>query len=107
VLLGVGKVRYNNEIRESNEVLEEVGMTPLHLTYKEGLAFNNGTSMMTAIAVLGLVKAKKLLKLADISASLTLECLGGRSNAYEDKVHKLRPHIGQINTARNINKILE
>jgi histidine ammonia-lyase len=73
--LGVGKVRYKNEIRDSKDVLEEVGMLPLHLSYKEGLAFNNGTSMMTAIAVLGLIKANKLLKLADISASLTLECL--------------------------------
>lgn len=107
VMLGVGKVRYKNEARESKDVLEEAGMTPLKLTYKEGLAFNNGTSMMTAIAVLGMLKAKKLLKLADISASLTLECLGGRSKAYEEKVHMLRPHIGQINTAKNINRILE
>ena len=107
VLLGVGKVRYKNEIRDSKDVLEEVGMIPLHLSYKEWLAFNNGTSMMTAIAVLWLIKANKLLKLADISASLTLECLWWRSNAYQSKVHRLRPHIGQINTAENINKLLE
>lgn len=107
VLLWEGKVKYHGEIKSAKDALKEAWMKPLSLTYKEWLAFNNGTSMMMAVAILWLIKAKKLLKLADISAALTLEALGGRSAAFKDIVHQLRPHDGQITTARNVNKLLE
>lgn len=80
---------------------------PLRLTHKEGLALINGTTLMAAIAALSSVRMKYLLDLADISVSMTAEACCGRSDAFREDVHALRPHPGQQQSARNIRTLLD
>ncbi len=78
-----------------------------HLSYKEGLALNNGTTQMTAYAALALHRMERLLKIADIAAAMAVEAMAGRSDAYLEKVHDLRPHPGQVSAAANMRKLME
>ncbi len=80
---------------------------PFSLSYKEGLALTNGTTVMTAIGVLAIHDADELIKHADISGSMSLEAIAGRSRAFDAKVHEIRPHTGQVNTAANIRSMID
>ncbi len=106
-LIGKGKVRYKGKITDASEMLKKLKSEPLHLQSKEGLALLNGTQFMSAHAVFGLLKAFRLLKLADIIGALSLEAYDGRIEPFDERLHQLRPHPGQIETAFNIRKLLE
>lgn len=92
----------NNKIISSKASLQKFGLVPVILEAKEGLALINGTQMMTSFAAFISIRAKKIAKLADISASLTHEALRSTDKAYYAKLHRLRPFPGQITTAKNI-----
>jgi histidine ammonia-lyase len=99
--------RYTDEkIIPSSEALMRFGFKPAVLEAKEGLALINGTQMMTAFAVLISIRARKLNKIADISASLTHEALRATDKAFDPKLHKLRPFPGQIATAENVLRMI-
>jgi histidine ammonia-lyase len=106
LIIGEGYAYYNNEIIPSKDVLAKHRLKPFKLGAKEGLAMINGTQMMTAYAVEILNRAKRLSKLADISGALSVEALKGSDVAFSDKLQKVRPHKGQINTASNLRKLL-
>jgi len=101
-LLGKGKVKYQGEVVNSKKALKKEGMEPLKLASKEGLALINGTQMMAAIEVLSIIRAIKLIKTADMALALSLEGLKGIKGAFDQDIHKLRPHPGQIDSAANI-----
>ena len=82
-------------------------MFPIKLKAKEGLALINGTQMMTAFAAYISLKAKSLIKQADISAALSHEALRATDKAYDARLHELRPYKGQIETAQNMLALLE
>jgi histidine ammonia-lyase len=105
-LIGEGECYYNGILTSSKEALEKCGLTPVALTSKEGLALINGTQVMTAVGVLTVYDAINLVKLSDISASLTIEALNGITDAFLPVLHEVRPHKGQIDTARNFLSIL-
>ncbi|MGE5314859.1 MAG: histidine ammonia-lyase [Acidobacteriota bacterium] len=88
------------------EALESVGLTPLKLTAKEGLALINGTQMMTAFASLIIHEAALLCKLADVTAALSVEALRGTDKAFDPKIHALRPYPGQIAAASNLRRLV-
>ena len=90
------------KILKSSVALKKFGLTPVKLAAKEGLALINGTQMMTAFAAYICIEAKKLEKIADISGALSHETLRGTDNAFDLRLHKLRPFPGQIATAKNI-----
>ncbi len=92
----------SNKIISSKKGLERFKFTPVTLEAKEGLALINGTQMMTSFAAFISIRAKKIAKLADISASLTHEALRSTDKAYDAKLHHLRPFPGQITTAKNM-----
>lgn len=102
VLMGEGKVWNNDKIIDAREALKKNGLKPIRFEAKEGLAWNNGTSVMTGIAALTLRKAEMLADVADLACALTVEGLCGVASAYDPRVHKLRPHSGQIQSAKNI-----
>jgi len=77
------------------------------LQAKEGLALINGTQMMTAIGVLSLLEAENISKAADIAAAQAVEALRGTRTPYLDITHRVRPHPGQMATARNLLRLLE
>ena len=106
ILLGEGQAYYQGQLCSGAEALERAGLAPVTLEAKEGLALINGTQAMTAQGVLALHDSSVLLGTADITASLTLEALCGIPNAFDERVHALRSHAGQIITAANIRRIL-
>lgn len=91
---------------KSTPALKKFGLTPVKLSAKEGLALINGTQMMTAFASYICVKAKELIKTAEISAALSHEALRATDRAYDERLHKLRPYPGQLTTAKNMLALL-
>ncbi|PLX30598.1 MAG: histidine ammonia-lyase [Ignavibacteria bacterium] len=93
--------------RPSAEALKEAGLDPVRLSAKEGLALINGTQMMTAYLTYTTVRAKSLIRQADISGAMTLEGLLGTTNAADPRLHEVRPHPGQQAAARNLLRLLQ
>lgn len=108
VMLGLGEAFHKGEKLSGKEALEKAGIEPLpFLSSKEGLALINGTQVMTSIGALAVHDAEVLSKAADIACALTFEALNGITCAYDHKVHEVRGQIGQIDTAKNLLRILE
>jgi len=107
VLLGEGEAYYKGERMPGNKAMELANIATVELTSKEGLALINGTQVMTSVGALALYDGMNLAKIADIAAALTAESQNGIVTAYDEKVHKVRPHSGQINTAKNLLKLLK
>lgn len=107
VLIGEGKAEFNGEILSGAEALEKAGLTPITLAAKEGLALTNGTSVMTAVGLLETANAKRLADLADVSGCMSLEALNGTLDAFDERIHALRPHPRQIDCAADLRDILE
>jgi histidine ammonia-lyase len=105
-LLGTGKVYYNNVLQAAAPVMAQHDLPAISLKSKEGLALLNGTQFMSAHGVLVLLKAFKILRLADITAAISLEAFNGRIDPFHSLIHQIRPHPGQIETAHNICSIL-
>ncbi len=106
-LIGEGEAYYKGELLSGSEAMKKAGLTPVELTAKEGLALINGTQVMTATGLLTAYDAYNLMKLSDISASLTIEALKGITDPFIPELHEIRPHQGQMDTGKNLLKILE
>lgn len=106
LLLGEGEALLDGVRLPGGQALAALGLEPVELGPKEGLALNNGTSLMLAFACLTLAGLERLVELADLAAALSLEAFAGRSAAYDPRVHELRPHPGQIASARRIRRLL-
>lgn len=106
-MIGEGEAEYNGQILKGKEAMYEAGIVVVKLVAKEGLALINGTQAMTATGALSLHSAINLAKLADVAAALTLEALRGIRTAFDLRVHQVRPHKGQIQTAQNILNLIE
>jgi len=109
-LLGHGCVYYKKEKMPALAWLELVGKKPRALTYKEGLALNNGTSVMTAVGAFVLYDAIKLLKYANMAAALTMEALLAHSASLDPIVHSLRSSAkvkGQTEIAEQLLSLLK
>lgn len=102
VMMGEGEAEYKGKKMSGKEAMEKAGITPVKLDSKEGLALINGTQLMTAIGALALYDAERLIKIAEIAASMSLEALSGISDAFDERLHMVRPHSGQITSARNV-----
>ncbi len=107
VLLGHGEAWHHGERIGGAEALRRVGLQPVRLSYKEGLALNNGTAQMLACAALTLERMAMLLDTADLAAAMTLEAFAGRSSAFAEAVHALRPHPGQVAVAQRLRDLLD
>ena len=106
VLLGGGEAFYQGERLPGGEVLKRAGLAPVKLSYKEGLALNNGTAQMLAMGVLALHKLETLLDTADLAAAMTIDAFAGRLGAFAEEVHALRPHPGQVHVAARLRHLL-
>ena len=105
-LIGLGEAEFAGEILSGKDALKRAGLTPVTLAAKEGLALTNGTTVMAAVGLLGVYKARKLAGVADIAGCLSLEALNGTILAFDERIHALRPHPRQIDCARNLREIL-
>lgn len=106
-LLGMGEVKHRGHKYSGAEILRKFGWEPITLQSKEGLALLNGTQFMSAHGVYVALRAERLMKVSDIISALSLEAYDGRIEPFYENIHTIRPHKGQIETARNIRKLLE
>ncbi|UPO98125.1 histidine ammonia-lyase (plasmid) [Cetobacterium somerae] len=108
VMLGLGKAYYKSELYTGEEALKKAKIKPIKsLSSKEGLALINGTQVMTSIGAHTVYDAINLMKHLDVAASLSMEALNGIICAFDPRIQEVRGHLGQINTAKNVNKILK
>ncbi len=106
-MIGLGEAYYKGELLDGEEAMKLAQITPVELTSKEGLALINGTQVMTAIGAITAYDAINISKLCDISSALTIEALNGIIDPFMPELHDVRPHKGQINTAKNLRSLLE
>jgi histidine ammonia-lyase len=104
--MGEGQAEYKEKVMSGREALRKAGIQPVKLDVKEGVALNNGTQFMTAIAALTVYDAERLVKAAEVAAALSLEAFIGISDAFDERVHRARPHNGQITSALNIRLLI-
>ncbi|MDY0190905.1 MAG: aromatic amino acid ammonia-lyase [Desulfuromonas sp.] len=98
-IIGEGNVYYQDQLRPAAEVMAQLGREPMRLSYKEGIAIMNGTSAMTALAAFAIFGAKKLLRVSYVTGAFGIELFGGIDDAFDEDLHKLKPHPGQVATA--------
>jgi histidine ammonia-lyase len=91
----------------SRQQLRKLGLSPIRLKAKEGLAIINGTQVMTGLACLLVQDAIRILANLDIASALSLEALGGSANPLDPRIQKLRPLNGQSNVASSILKLVK
>jgi histidine ammonia-lyase len=106
-IIGEGESYYHNELRATSEIFSTLGITPFRLSFKEGIALMNGTSAMTALAAFALFGAKKLLRVGCVTGAFALEIFGGIDDAFDEDLHLVKPHPGQIQIADAIRKLYE
>ncbi len=82
--------------------MKKAGLDPLTLEPKEGLSLVNGTQAMLSLGLLALREAEVLVDTADVAGSLSLDALRGSPAAFDERLHRARPHPGQLQTARNL-----
>ncbi len=102
VLMGEGEAWYEGERMDGEKAVKKAGIETLELKAKEGLALLNGTQVMTAIGALVVKDAKNVLKCAQIAGAMSLEALMGTSAAFDERIHDVRPHQGQVDCAGNL-----
>ena len=106
-LIAKGEVFYKDEVWESNEILSKFNWESIELQSKEGLALLNGTQFMSAYGIHLLLKSYKLSYFADLIGSISLDAFDGRIEPFNELVHLVRPHKGQLKTAQRVREFLE
>ncbi|GAB3197349.1 histidine ammonia-lyase [Pontibacter aydingkolensis] len=106
-LIGMGEVNFQGYKLASEHVLEMFSWEPIALKAKEGLALLNGTQFMAAYGVYVLLMAKRLSRQADVVGALSLDGFDGRIEPFNELIHRIRPHKGQLETAANFRKLLD
>jgi len=106
-LVGEGEATVDGQFLPGAEALAAVGLEPVRLAAKEGLALVNGTQFMTAMAALGLVRGWRLARAADIACAQSLEALQGSRTSFHPGIQDARPLPGQRDAAANVRALLD
>ena len=106
-LVGEGQAWLNGELLSGADALAGAGLEPTRLEAKEGLSLINGTQFMAATLALGLVRARRLARAADVACALSVESLQGSRTSYLPQIQALRPLRGQGDAAANVLRLLE
>ncbi|MFA5032332.1 MAG: histidine ammonia-lyase [bacterium] len=107
VLMGEGEAFYKGERLNGKEAMEKAGIPIIEFEARDGLATINGSNVITGIGLLAIHDTSRWLKTSEIAAAMTLEVLNANMNAYDERLHKARGHIGSVECAANIRKITE
>jgi histidine ammonia-lyase len=105
-MIGVGEIRKADSVRPAAEALAAAGLPPLELGPKEGLALLNGTQFSCAYALAGLFAAERLWRTALITGLLSTEAAKGSDTPFDPRIHILRGHKGQIETADALRRLM-
>lgn len=106
-MLGLGEAEYDGQVYEGLKAMNLAGLNVIKLSYKEGLALINGTTVLTAIGALAVYDAIVLAKYSDMISAISFESQRGIIDAFDGRLHEIRPHRGQIKTAENIRYLTE
>lgn len=107
VAIGEGEAWYQGKRMPGAGAMQQAGIAPLHLDAKEGLALLNGTQAMGAVGGLALLRALRLVGIADIAGAMTLEALRDTPVAFDARIHLARPHPGQQASAAHLRALME
>ena len=105
-LIGMGEVWHQGEKMPSSEALKKFNWQPIELKSKEGLALINGTQFMSAYGLHSLVQADRLVKWADVIAAISIDAFDCTLEPFNEKIHSIRNHNGQVETAAKIRALL-
>ncbi len=105
-LLGLGEVNYQGYRLAAADAMSLFSWAPLELQAKEGLALLNGTQFMLAYAVDGLLRAQQLANAADVIGAISTEAFGGCVAPFNENLHRIRPHAGQVLVAKRLRTLL-
>ncbi|KSB91374.1 histidine ammonia-lyase [Caulobacter vibrioides] len=105
-MIGVGEIDVGGVRKPALEVLARAGLAPVELGPKEGLALLNGTQFSTANALAGLFEAEVLFQSALVTGALSTEAAKGSDTPFDPRIHALRRHAGQIETAAALRSLM-
>lgn len=106
VLIGEGRVYFQGKEMPAAEALETIGLTPIKLKAKEGLALINGTQAMTAMGAINIIEAERLAKQSEWIAAMTMEGLHGIIDAFHPAIHEARGYREQVDVAARMRRLL-
>ncbi|HRK25354.1 MAG TPA: histidine ammonia-lyase [Beijerinckiaceae bacterium] len=106
-MLGVGFVMTDHGIVPAAEALKQAGLAPAELGPKEGLALLNGTQFSTAFALAGVFEAEALFQAALMTGALATDAARGSDAPFDPRIHRLRRHCGQIETAAALRQLMQ
>ncbi len=106
-LIGEGEVHYEGKLMPAADAMKRADIKPLVLEAKEAISLINGTQAMLAIGLLTMLRAEVLADTADVVGALTIDALKGTDVAFDERIHKARPHAGQMLVAQNLRRMME
>jgi len=106
VLIGEGEVTYNGKKRQTEDVFKELGLEPIKVVLREGLSLINGTSVMTGIGLINVIKAQQLLNWSIISSALINEVVSSFDDHFSKELNSVKKHEGQRYIAEILDEIL-
>ena len=106
-LIGLGEVNYEGTRYMAQDILDKFKWKPIQLQSKEGLALINGTQFMAAYGLHSLINSERLIAWADIISAISFEAFDGVDDCFNEKIHAIRAHKGQVDTAKKIRKLLK
>lgn len=106
-LIGEGEVFHNGERHSTSKVLQKAKLKPIELGPKDGLALINGTHLMAALGVHAIIQTRNLVKTADLALAISLDGFRGSIKAFDEDLHSVKAHPGQVTTASNIRKLID
>lgn len=105
-LIGVGDVRVDGRQVPAREALDTVGLAPLELGPKEGLALLNGTQVSTAIALAAAFRAERVLAASIVAGAMAADAIKGSDTPFDERIHRLRRHSGQLAVAAQLRRLM-
>ncbi len=106
-LIAEGEAEYQGKTGASADAMQRAQVKPLVLEAKESISLINGTQGMLAVGLLAILQSEILVDTADVIGALTVDALKGTDVAFDERIHKARPHAGQLLVAQNLRRMME
>ena len=106
-IMGEGSMRRKGRLAPAAEHYRETGLRPITLVAKEGLALINGTQAATALGVQAFLEARAVMRAAHAACALSVEAVRGSAKPFDARVHAIRPHRGQGESAAVLRELLQ
>ncbi|HNP48348.1 MAG TPA: aromatic amino acid ammonia-lyase [Bacteroidia bacterium] len=106
VLIGEGEVMYEGKMESTADLFRRLNISPLKIYLREGLAIVNGTSAMTGISLVNLIRAKKLLNWSILFSAMTNEVVSAFDDHFSKELNAVKKHSGQNLVAQRMREIL-